>query len=72
VVDVEIRLVVGAVLFVEAVPVGVQAVTVLHSELTEADQPGARTRVVAPLRAYPNNPAARKAISAQAKCRKAM
>ena len=47
--DIEISLVMGAVLFIQPIPIRVQAVAVLHGELAHADQPGARTWVVAPL-----------------------
>ena len=46
--DIEISLVVSAVLLVKPVFIGVQTVAVLHSKFTHADEAGARTRVIAP------------------------
>ena len=46
--DVEIGLVMRLILGIQALPGGVQAVTVQHGELAHADQPGARAGVITP------------------------
>ena len=47
--DVKVGLIVGPILGVQAFPVHVQAVAVLHGELSYPDQPGAWAGVIAPL-----------------------
>ena len=47
--DVEILLVMGAVLLFEALPVGVEAVGVLHGEFAHSDEARAGAGIVAPL-----------------------
>ena len=44
--DIEICLVMGAILLIQPFPVGVQAVAVLHRELAHPDQAGARPRII--------------------------
>ena len=47
--DVEVLLIMGAVLLFEALPVGVEAVGILHGELAHPDEARAGAGVVAPL-----------------------
>ena len=47
--DVEITLVMGAVLLFEAGPIGVEAIGVLHGELAHANKARAGAGIVAPL-----------------------